>query len=110
MVAMINKIFNWVVNYKETAVSKIKHENKINDMVLNDSLKENVKRILYTSFFEIILHLGVIILFVYHLLTKTIINYNWQISIVICHFIFLIISSIVFIIAIKTFYCGIKNM
>lgn len=110
MVAMINKLINFVSNHKNYIIIKIKEKNKVNNSVLNDSLKENVKRILYTSFFEMILHLGVIILFVYHLLTKTIINYNWQISIVICHFIFLIISSIVFIIAIKTFYCGIKNM
>lgn len=110
MVAVNRKIFNWIGNYKKKIISKIKHENKANDLVFKDCLKENTKRILYTSFFEMILHLGVIILFIYNLLTRSIINHNWQMSIIICHFIFLIISSIAFIMAIRTFHRGFKNV
>lgn len=110
MVAMINKLINFVSNHKNYIIIKIKERNKENNLVFKDSLMENKKRILCASFFEILLHIGVIALFVYSILNKSIVNYNWKTNIIICHSIFLIISFIVFITMKRTLSNNIKNI
>lgn len=92
---MIKRTVEQILRFIKKSIKFIINEHTSNNSFMEKSIIENIKRIFYVSLIQILLHIGIVTLFIRNLFFSGAIDLHWQIHIIQTHLVFMVIACLV---------------